>query len=213
MTTLRTIAAALLLAAGSGCSVIAVPLHTFFGDPPIPAQFTPAKVPTLVLVENQRSPGDVQVDADQIAQQVTEELRKDAKLEVIDPDKVAQLREEDPKKYHAMYIADIGKAVGAKQVIYVDLIEAAMTADVTQTTVRAEAKAHIKVVDVDTGITQWPATPPDGKELGTKQDFDSMDPGKAVSMRVAMMTQLSSQIAKLFYTWKADDQSQEDAGG
>jgi hypothetical protein len=174
-----------LLGMTGGCGALGVPLYTVFGDPPIPAQYDPPKVPTLVLVENARSPGDVQVDADQIAQQVCEELRTKAKMDIIDPDKVAELREEDPKKYHAMYVGDIGKAVGAKQVIYIDLIESAVTGDVTQTTIHAQAK----------------------------MDFDSMDSSKAMAMHMDLLTQLSSQISKLFYTWKPDDQSQEDAGG
>jgi hypothetical protein len=202
-----------LLGMTGGCGALGVPLYTVFGDPPIPAQYDPPKVPTLVLVENARSPGDVQVDADQIAQQVCEELRTKAKMDIIDPDKVAELREEDPKKYHAMYVGDIGKAVGAKQVIYIDLIESAVTGDVTQTTIHAQAVAHIRVVNVATGNNLWPASPPDGKELAAKMDFDSMDSSKAMAMHMDLLTQLSSQISKLFYTWKPDDQSQEDAGG
>ncbi len=202
-----------IVAFANGCAVIGVPLHSAFGDPPIPAQFEPAKVPTLVLVENPRSPGDVQVDADQIAQQVCEELRTKAKMEIIDPDKVAQLREEDPRKFHAMFITDIGKAVGAKQVIYVDLIESAVTGDLTQTTVQAQAVAHVRVVDIASGNAVWPASPPDGKEMSNKMDFDSTDSSRAVAMHMELLTQLSSQISKLFYTWKADNQTQEDAGG
>jgi hypothetical protein len=202
-----------LLALTAGCGALGVPLHSFFGDPPIQAQFEPPKVPTLVLVENPRSPGDVQVDADQIAQQVCEELKTKAKLEIIDPDKVAKLREEDPRKYHAMFVADIGKAVGAKQVIYVDLLESTVTGDLTQTTIQAQAVAHVRVVDVTTGLAIWPASPPDGKELSSKMDFDSLDSTKAMAMHMDMLTQLSSRVSKLFYTWKADDQTQEDAGG
>ncbi len=196
-----------------GCSAVGTVIHGVYGDPPIPAQYEPPKAPTLVLVENLRSPGDVQLDADQIAQQVCEELKTQGKMEIIDPDKVARLREVDPKKYHALFVTDIGKSVGAKQVIYVDLIESAVTADISQTAVHAQATARVRIVDTTTGETLWPASPPDGKELANKIDYDATNSTKATAMHNQMLTQLSSQIAKLFYKWKPDNQTQEDAGG
>jgi hypothetical protein len=196
-----------------GCEVLGVFLHTVFGDPPIQAQYVPPKVPTLVMVENYRSPDEMQLDGDQIAHEVTDELKKEAKVDAIDPDKLAPLREEDGEKFRAMNIQAVGKAVGAKQVIYVDLLESGVQKDPSAGAIHATATARVRVVDTETGNTLWPAGASHGKELSQTMDFDQMDPARAVSMHTQMLANLSSKIAKLFYTWKPDSQDQEDAGG
>jgi len=198
---------------GGGCEIIGTVAHIAVGDPPIPAQYEPAKTPTLVLVENYRSPGAVQLDGDQVAHLICEELKEKGKLDVIDPDKLVPIREEDPAKFQRMTIPELGQAVGAKQVIYVDLIESDFSADTSQSVVHATATARVRVVDVASSETLWPASPPDGKELSNKIDFDPIDTSHALSMHTDMLTQLSSQISKLFYKWKADNTDQETAGG
>jgi hypothetical protein len=203
----------LTFAFAQGCSVPGVLLHTALGDPPIPAEYEPPKVKTLVMVENYRSPDEMQLDGDQIAHEVTEELKKEAKVDVVDPDKLAPLREDDADKFRAMNIQAVGKAVGAKQVIYVDLLESGVEQDPSAGAIHAIATARVRVVDTDTGNTLWPAGASHGKELSQTMDFDQMDPAKAVTMHTQMLHSLSSKIAKLFYTWKADNQDQEDAGG
>ena len=44
-------------------------------------------------------------------------------------------------------------------------------------------------------------------------EFDQYDEERAVAMHNQLLTKLSSKIAKLFYSWKAEDQDQENAGG
>jgi hypothetical protein len=210
---LRGTLLAMICFCGSGCEVLGTIAHIAVGDPPIPAQYVPPKAPTLVLVENFRSPGAVQLDGDMIAHLVCEELKEKGKLDVIDPDKLVPIREEDPAKFQKMSIPELGKAVGAKQVIYVDLIESDFSSDTSQSVVHATATARVRVVDVASTQTLWPASPPGGKELSNKIDFDPVDTSHALSMRTDMLTQLSSQISKLFYTWKADNTDQETAGG
>ena len=197
----------------AGCELPGVILHETIGQLSVPAQYNPKKVPTLVLVENYRSPDEMQLDGDQLSHQIGDELKKEAKLELVDSDKLVPLREEDPSKFRAMTIPAIGKAVGAKQIIYVDLIESAVTGDMTQTVVHANARAQVRVVDVETGKTLWPANASHGHELDAKVDYDPSDSSHAMSMRTDMLTQLSSRIAKLFYKWQPDDDEQEDAGG
>jgi hypothetical protein len=180
-----------------GCEFVGTVLHSTVGDPPIDAQYVPKKVPTLVLVENYRSPDEMQLDGDQISHQVAEELKKEAKLEIVDADKLVPIREEDAAKFRQMKIQEIGKAVGAKQVIYVDLLESAVVGDVTQSVVHAHALAQVRVVDVETGVTL----------------YDPSDTTHAMSMRTDMLTSLSSRIAKLFYRWSPENEEQETTGG
>jgi hypothetical protein len=197
----------------AGCEILGVIIHGTVGEPSVDAKYVPKNVPTLVFVENYRSPDEAQLDGDQIAHAVTDELKKDAKLEVIDPDKLAPLREEDPTKFRAMTCQAIGRAVGAKQIIYVDLLESGVTGDISQTVVHAHAVAQVKMVDVESGNTLWPADSSHGTELEAKADFDPNDNSKAQSMRTEMLASLSSRIAKLFHRWKPDNPDEGNAGG
>src|ERR1039458_2868179 len=63
-----------------GCEIPGVLLQKALGEAPVAAQYVPPKGPTLVLVENYRSPDEMQLDGDQIAHEVTDELKKDGKL-------------------------------------------------------------------------------------------------------------------------------------
>jgi hypothetical protein len=197
----------------TGCELPGVILHETIGQLAVPAQYEPKKVSTLILVENYRSPDEMQLDGDQLAHQIGDELKKEAKMDLVDPDKLVPLREEDPTKFHSMTIPQIGKAVGAKQIIYVDLKQSAVTADISQSVVHAEALAQVRVIDVETGVTLWPASASHGHELDAKADYDPSDSSHAASMRTDMLTQLSSRIAKLFYKWQPDNLEEGNSGG
>jgi hypothetical protein len=134
-------------------------------------------------------------------------------MEMIDPDKLAPLREEDPTKFRAMTSQAIGRSVGAKQVIYVDLLESGVTGDISQSVVHANAVAQVRVIDVETGNTLWPADASHGTQLEAKADFDPNDNNKAQSMRTEMLASLSSRIAKLFHQWKPDNVDEAGTGG
>ena len=188
-------------------------LHEAIGDLPVDALYVPPKGPTLVMVENYRSPDEMQLDGDQIAHEVADELKKDGKLEVIDPDKLVPMREDDAARFRKMNIAAVGKAVGAKQVIYVDLVESQVKQDASAGAVNGTATARVKVVDCQTANTLWPPDSSQGKEVTQTAQFDEMDPAKAVAMHTAMMGNLSSKIAKMFYKWKPDSTEQENSGG
>jgi hypothetical protein len=208
---LCTLHSALLLTAG--CEAIGAVLHPLVGELPVDAQYIPKEVPTLVFVENYRSPDEAQLDGDQIAHAVTDELKHATKLEMIDPDKLAPLREEDPTKFRAMTCQSVGRAVGAKQVIYIDLLESGVTGDISQSVVHANAVAQVKVIDVETGNTLWPADASHGTEMKAEADYDPNDNNKAQSMRTEMLASLSSRISKLFHRWKPDNPDEINSGG
>jgi hypothetical protein len=202
-----------LLLATAGCGAVGTVIHVAFGDPPVAAQYNPPVQPTLVLVENYYNPDGSTIDGDLIARQVTDELKGKTRITMIDPDKITLMRDEDSEKYRTMKTAAIGASVDAKQVIYVDLVQADFTSDTTGSVVHAVARAKVRVVDVTTGQTLWPAGSQRGQEISATEDYDPIDNASAASKRTKMLTELSSRISKLFYTWKPDDQGQEDSGG
>jgi hypothetical protein len=203
-------ALAAVLCTTGGCTIIGTMIYNVTGPPPINALFDLPVKPTMVLVENYTNPDSSTIDADQIAHQVTDQLKDHTKLTMLDPDKLSELREQDPAKYHAMSIEAIGKAVDARQVIVVELKKADTSADATGSVVHSVATAYVRVVDVDdNGTTIWPIGNKEGKEVSAKEDFGLDDTADGRVKETKMLTEVSDQISKLFYRWSPEDSNQD----
>ncbi len=200
--------------AAGGCSAVGTVAHMVFGPPAVDAEYEPKKRPTLVLVENFQDPDASSADGDTIARAVGEQLHQHADLAVVDPDKLVPLRTEQAAAFHDMSVPAVGRAMGAEQVVYVNLVESEASADPTGAAVHATATARVRVVDAATGVVLWPAGQPRGKELTAKMEYDRTDSERGTGMRGEMLGQLSDQIAKLFYRWKPDTEKESnDADG
>ena len=75
---------------GSGCTIIGTMIYNVTGPPPVNAQFDLPVKPTIVMVENYINPDGSTIDADQIAHQVTDQLKEHTKLTMLDPDKLSR---------------------------------------------------------------------------------------------------------------------------
>src|SRR5580704_982568 len=84
--------------AAGGCQALAAALDKT-GDPTEPAKYSPNKDNMLVLAE------------DLIAHKVAP---------IINPDRLTALRDEHREAYRKMQIAEVGKSLGAAQVLYVN---------------------------------------------------------------------------------------------
>ena len=206
-----TVALALstLLSVG-GCTVVGTLMHVAFGPPWNDAKYDPQKRPTLVLVENYQDQDASGVDGDVVARQIGDALHRHADLQVIDQDKVQPLRSEHPTDFRDMTIPAVGQALGADQVVYVNLVQSESTADPTGAAVHASATARVRVVDVKTGKVLWPAGTPKGYELVAKQDYDRSDSPQGLAMRSDLLDHLSGDIAKLFYKWQPDTEEDDE---
>ena len=144
---------ALLLLVG-GCNVVGAVQYAAMGPPAIPAMYQPNKVPTLVLVENYEAPSAAALDSDRLAMLLRRELKTHQVVPVVDPAALATLREQKPRDFGSMRISEIGQALGAEQVIYINLIRS----DVEQTAglLKATLSARVKVVEAKTGRLLWP---------------------------------------------------------
>jgi hypothetical protein len=209
---LRLLTTLLLVAAVStlcgGCAVGGL-WQAVFGPNKVKAKYVLPKVPTLVLVENYRNPAISQVDADQVAAELCEQLKQHGVVPLIDADKLAAVRDADTAKYHGMSILELGRAVEAKQVIYVVLLESSVETDPTQSAVHARVAAQVRVVDVDTGLTLWPLDEAQGYPLSADIPYSRADPDRVSAMHSQMLSQLSDAVAKLFYDWQPDTDAQE----
>jgi hypothetical protein len=187
----------------SGCAVGGA-WQAIFGPNKVKAKYVPPKVPTLVLVENYRNPAISQIDTDLVASELCQQLTENNVVPLVDPDKLTGVRDMDEAKYHAMSQVEIGKAVGAKQVIYVELLESSVEADSTESAARGRVSAQVRVVDVDTGLTLWPLDEAQGYPLSADVPYNRADPDRVTAMHAQMLAQLSDAVAKLFYNWQGD---------
>jgi hypothetical protein len=190
-----------------GCAVGGV-WQSIFGPNKIKAKYVLPKVPTLVLVENYRNPAVSQIDADLVASELCDQLKQNNLVPLVDPDKLTAVRDTDAAKYHAMSQVDLGRAVGAKQVIYVELLESSVEADSTESAARGRVSADVRVVDVDTGLTLWPLDSAQGYPLSADVPYNRADPDRVTAMHAQMLAQLSDALAKLFYDWQPDSDKQ-----
>jgi hypothetical protein len=197
----------LLAGACGGCDALGALIYKTSGPTSVDAKFVLPKESTLVLVENRRNPAEGEFDADEIARNVGDELKKHDVAPLIDPDKVTRVRDADPVKFNTMAITALGRAVDARQVVYVNLIESGIESDASESSLHGKATARVRVVEVKTGQTLWPLdSNTGGIELSVEIPYSSRtDPVTASAMHNAMVSRLSDSIAKLFYEWHPED--------
>src|SRR2546426_898908 len=73
------------------------------------------------------------------------------------PDDLYQLRAADPIKFRKMTIPSVGKAVGAKQVLYVNLTQSRVDLTPGTEMLKGRIGVLVRVVDVTSGVTRWPS--------------------------------------------------------
>src|SRR5690606_2050106 len=137
--------------------------YAAMGPPRQDAMFVPPNKPTLILVENYKAPSAVAMDADRLAMLVARELQAHQVAPIVDPAHLSALRERRGSDFKNMRISEIGQAVQADQVIYINLLKS----DVEQTAglLKTSISVRVKVVDAHTGQTLWPTDSAEGHPI------------------------------------------------
>jgi hypothetical protein len=198
----------------TGCATSTGALwYKMFGPVAVPAKFTLAKVPTLVVVENFRNPALSELDAYSVARDVVEDLKKHDTAPMIEIERLDAVREKDPAGFRKMTIPALGKATDATQVIYVDLIQSDVEAEASHGVIRGRAEARVRVVETSTGNTIWPVDSQAGYAVGAEVPYTrSDDPGAATEVHNSLLDSLSEQIGRLFHEWKPETNKESDEG-
>ncbi|HZZ43871.1 MAG TPA: hypothetical protein VFE58_13120 [Tepidisphaeraceae bacterium] len=207
----------------AGCNIVgagAVVGEKIFGPAAVDAEYKLGTEPVLILVENYRNPLGALSDSEEVSQFVVDALHenlketdkdKPAKINIIDPEKLLEYQNAHPIEYAKMKIPDIGRALGAKQVLYVDLMVSGVDATPGSELLRAKFAANVKVVDVATGQTRWPNDMAHGTpvawESKPQRPTDEVYPA---AVRERALRVGSDHIARLFYKWKPDDAPDDD---
>lgn len=194
----------LLLVLG-GCNVLGLVLHKVTPPPTTPAKHKLGEEPTVVLVENSRNPGENEVDARQIAVLMREDLTKHKSAVLVDDDAVLRLQDRDLSAFRKMPITEIGRQVGAKQVLYIDLQRVSVEVDTGGQMVRGQLEALVRVIDTRTGVNRWPSDAQMGYPIGFETPFTAITQRTTESeVRRSMHDQLVLQVGRLFRDWVAE---------
>lgn len=202
----RLLACCLLLAAAAGlpgCKVLGAGIYRVFGPADNPAVYVPAKEPTLVLVENYRRPGASSVEADLLTRYIERHLEENKVGPLVDSSRIHDLRRENPEKFRSYSTAELARQLGAKQVIYVDLVSASVEPIMGGEAMRGEASALVRVIDAATGERRWPSDLADGYPVSHSAKWDNPHQTRSVSeVQEAVFQALGEKTARLFYKWK-----------
>jgi hypothetical protein len=184
-----------------GCQLVGVLVAKAQGDPPTPALYVPLKVPTLVLAEHSPASGVDDVSSQDIGRR-TADFWEDSKLSpLIDLSKLEELRLKQPDAYDSMSTVAIGRALGAKQVLYIDVRDNHDETAGGSDTIRATASARVRMIDVATGQTLWPTAAAEGYFLDAKTAYQARGEGVSESTQLEQVrAMLADEITKLFYS-------------
>jgi hypothetical protein len=196
----------------TGCNLLGVLMYKTQGPAPVPAEYVPKHEPMLVLAENWKNPAQSRLDAEQLGRHVTAELQQYDIAPTIDQAVLEQLRAKPT--FVSMKLSEIGKAAGASQVLYVNLLKFDVEQTLGSEMIHGSIEATVKVIDAATGQTRWPGDEPDGKLL-TLQTPDLRVGGGVgpsgggpnateAALREAMCRDMAVRIVKLFRKWTPD---------
>jgi hypothetical protein len=134
-----------------------------------------------------------------LAALITDRLSENKVGPMISTEKLVTMRTERANEFGKMKIPDIGRALGAKQVIYINLKECDMEGIIGSNDIRGTIAAAVRVVDVASGQTKWPDVG-DGKEFTSSTAYTRKDARDTEeTIRNMMLDDLADDISILFY--------------
>jgi hypothetical protein len=105
-----------------------------------------------------------------------------------------------------MTIADIGRRLGAKQVLYVNIARAEIVRPAGSGQVRGHMEATVKIVDSATAETRWP-TDSSSEIVQITTNWIPDNANKTESdVRGQMADQMAEDIGKLFHDYHPDEE-------
>jgi hypothetical protein len=197
----------ILFTIAAGCAAAGVVAYKVAGPPAVPAKYEPAKDSTMVIVvENFKYPTATRNDSDQIARYLYENMREHNAVPLKSPDDLYELRSADPIEYSKMTIEHIGAAVGAGQVLYVNLTQGKVDLTPGTNILQGHMSALVRVVDVHSGATLWPSGGSDGYPVNVETPYVEAKQGiNESNIREQMYHHMAQEIGRLFYTYKPEN--------
>jgi len=184
-----------------GCAAAGVVAYKFSRPDAVPAKYTPPQEPMLVLVENYASPSTNYLDSQRLAAQLALDLTNNKVAPLVSVDPLYALRDQDAEAYKQLTIPDLGRRTGARQVLYINIVD--LTTPTDGLMMQGNANVLVRVIDVATGNTRWPIDFAEGYPVSVQLPLVRADDSNTdIKVRSAVVRNLSDQIAKLLYTWR-----------
>ena len=209
------------LAGAPGCSAMGAIAHKVTPPPTIKAHYTPKKEPLVVVVEKRENPAEAWMECDRIARLITDRLKAKQVAPTIDPASLPDMsgmgRPGRPGRFGDAALmstepvrrvspAEAGRKAGAKQVVYVDLVEFDTQPVLGSEISRGRVTARVQVLDTKTGNPLWPldtsqghrvtfATPPTQVSGATGDE----------AVRAQLSAGLALKVSRLFHKWVNED--------
>jgi len=201
---------AAIILTGAGCGVLGVAAYKIAGPPAVEAKYVPDKTrPMLVLVENYQHQSAGSATSDVLAHYLGRDLQDHQVAPIVPPEKLQSLRDQRGGEFSTMSITSIGQAVGADQVLYVQLQSSDVTPLAGGDAFTGQAAATVKLVDARNGQTLWPTDVSNGYGVSASVRAGAERATTPQDVRRELNLQLTDQISKLFRKWKPDDLSGE----
>jgi hypothetical protein len=199
------LAIAVLLGLG-GCQLVGALAAKANGPEKVKALYVPPKVMTLILSEHASGAGVDDVSSEDIGRRVAE-FWGDLKLSpLVDLSKLEELHLQRPEEYDKMSVAAIGRALGAENVLYIDVRDSHDESAGGSDTIRATAAARVKMVDVATGRTLWPLDAAAGYAVDAQTQYQARGEGVSESTQMQEVRgAIANKIIKLFYDHVSED--------
>lgn len=186
-----------------GCNIVGPVAALAAGPPTAPARYTLADVPTVVFVDdrsNLLSPTSLRrVVADKASEEI---MAQKLVTMTISPQDAILIASRSDRASSLMNIEEIGRAVGAQQIIYVEVTQFAATPD--GYTPMPVSSANVKVIDVVSRQRVFPgAESPEGWPISVKATpvDPSLYSSRTTRLQIYQMlaAQLGDEVAKVFY--------------
>jgi hypothetical protein len=199
---------ALLVGAGAsgGCIIAGYAAHVY-GDPPVPARFVLGPHLTAIVVRDQPDPTGQTVEGEVLASEIEQNIKAKNAGIIVPSVKTSDLRSSDPNKFETMTPQQIGHAVGAEQIIYVEVERSSVSAGEGNDMLKGQIAATVAVYEMHGGTMLWPTDGSSGDSvtyatptLRANGDVNSFN------MRRNIYAGLADKVAKLFYTYKPDEE-------
>lgn len=190
-----------------GCHVVGVIADKVAGDRPVPATHTPDPLkPLLVIAENYRDPSSNGSDAERVQALVGDRLAEHQVAPIVSDDAVRTVRDRSPQAFRKMTVVEIAKAVGAQQVLYIDITGIGVGAQVGSDSLKGVAGANVKLIDATTGAVLFPADLDAGATVGFESPLRrASSTATPDRVRIETLVGLSDRIARLFHSYRPSD--------
>jgi hypothetical protein len=185
----------------AGCNIAGPIAAVATGPPKMDAQYVMPDVPTVVFIDDPRNLVNPVTLRKVIAEAASQELMiNQVVTTTITPQDAIAITQRSDRAGNKMSVEDIGRAVGAQQVVYVLITNFSRTPD--GYTPRPVAAAQVKVIDVVQGQRVFPTA---GEGFPVEAVGAAVDPSQFGSrlsnatLFEALARQLGDEVAKVFY--------------